>query len=193
GMEFYEVIKKRKSIKKFEQTAIDRDKLLKIIDMAMRAPSWKNKTPYKFIVVESDKLKLDIANAIENKTSAASEAVLNSPMTIVAVANPEESGDVSGKEIYLIDTAIAMEHIVLGATDEGYGTCWIAAFNENKIKEALKIPDNLRVVALTPLGVPKDSAEDEPHHPKKDMDEYLYIDKWGTSFMESNVKILEKN
>src|SRR3712207_7306164 len=69
-MEFYEVIKKRKSIKKFEQTAIDRDKLLKIIDMAMRAPSWKNKTPYKFIVVESDKLKLDIANAIENKTSA---------------------------------------------------------------------------------------------------------------------------
>lgn len=192
-MEFYDVIKKRKSIKKFKKETIERDKLLKIIDMAMRAPSWKNMCPYKFIIVESENIKQDVANAIENKTSAAAESIINSPMTIVAVANPEESGEVSGKEIYLIDTAIAMEHLVLGATDEGYGTCWIAAFDEKKIKEVLKIPEHLKVVALTPLGVPEESAEEQPHNPKKDINDYLYLDKWDRSYMDSNVKVLINN
>ncbi|KEI09207.1 nitroreductase family protein [Clostridium botulinum] len=189
-MEFYDVVKKRKSIKKFEQETIERDKLLKIIDMAMRAPSWKNMSPYKFIIVESENIKQDIANAIENRTSAAAESIINSPMTIVAVADPDVSGDVDGKEMYLIDTAIAMEHLVLGATDVGYGTCWIAAFDENKVKETLKIPENLRVVALTPLGIPTSSAEKESHNPKKDINDYLYLDRWDRHYMDSNVKVL---
>jgi len=50
--------------------------------------------------------------------------------------------------------SIALEHLVLAATDKGLGTCWIGGFNEKKVKEILEIPENIRVVALTPVGYP---------------------------------------
>jgi nitroreductase len=55
-------------------------------------------------------------------------------------------------EYYTVDVSIALEHLVLAATDVGLGTCWIGGFNEEKVKELLEIPKRIRVVALTPLG-----------------------------------------
>lgn len=189
-MQFYDVVKTRKSIKKFKNCELDREKLLRIIDAAMRSPSWKNSTPYKFIVVERDNLKQDIANAIMNKTVVASESILNSPATIVIVADPNASGSIEGKDLYLVDSAIAMEHLVLAATNEDYGTCWIASFDEKKIKHALKIPDNLKVVALTPIGESQEVEEEKPHQPKKDVKDYLYLNEWDKSYMDENVRVL---
>lgn len=189
-MEFYDVVKKRKSIKKFKTGELDRDKLLKIIDAAMRAPSWKNSTPYKFIIVDKDNLKDIIAGAIINKSYETAEAVSNAPAAIVIVADPNDSGFVEEKDLYLVDSAIAMEHLILAATEEGYGTCWIASFDEKKIKEALEIPDNYRVVALTPIGESAEEEEEKPHKPKKDVRDYFYANKWNESYMDQNVKVL---
>ena len=52
----------------------------------------------------------------------------------------------------MLDIGIAMEHLMLVATERGLGTCWIGWFNEDKIKKALGVPENIRVVASTPLG-----------------------------------------
>lgn len=189
-MEFYDVVKKRKSIKKFKSGELDREKLLKIIDAAMRAPSWKNSTPYKFILVDRDDLKQNIAGAILNKTTDTAEAVTNAPATIVVVADPNASGSMEEKDYYLVDSAIAMEHLILAATEEGYGTCWIGAFNEKKVKEILGIPDNYKVVALTPIGESAEGEAEEPHQPKKDVKDYFYVNKWNESYMDQNVKVL---
>lgn len=189
-MQFYDVVKKRKSIKKYKTNELDREKLLKVIDAAMMSPSWKNETPYKFILIDKDIIKQNIANTIINKSSAAAAAVLNAPMTAIIVAEPGASGNMEGKDYYLVDSAIAMEHFILAATEEGYGTCWIGSFDEKKIKELLAIPDNMRVVALTPIGEAQEEEEEKPHHAKKDVHDFVYINKWNESFMDQNVKVL---
>lgn len=189
-MQFYDVVKKRKSIKKYKANELDREKLLKIIDAAMMSPSWKNEAPYKFILIDKDIIKQNIANTIINKSSAAATAVLNAPMTAIIVAEPGASGNMEGKDYYLVDSAIAMEHFILAATEEGYATCWIGSFDEKKIKELLAIPDNMRVVALTPIGEAQEEEEERPHHTKKNVHDFVYINKWNESFMDQNVKVL---
>ncbi|MFO8077227.1 MAG: nitroreductase family protein, partial [Thermoplasmatota archaeon] len=57
---------------------------------------------------------------------------------------------------YTVDVAIAMEHIVLAATDKGLGTCWVGSFDEEKLKTILQIPPRIRIIAYTPLGYPKE-------------------------------------
>jgi nitroreductase len=59
----------------------------------------------------------------------------------------------------VVDVSIALEHIVLAATSEGLGTCWVGSFNEGEVKEMLKIPENYRVVALLALGYPLEKLD----------------------------------
>lgn len=186
-MQFYDVIENRKSIKKFKTDTLDKDKINRMLNAAMMSPSWKNQTSYRFILVDDDNIKQKISDAIINKTNEAAQSVMDAPMTAVVVAEPNASGDVEGKEYYLVDGAIAMEHFVLAATEEGYGTCWIASFNEKKIKEALSIPDNFRVVALTPIG---QIAAEKPHNPPKDSKDYVFLNRWDRAFSEMDTQIL---
>lgn len=55
----------------------------------------------------------------------------------------------------MVDVAIAMQNMVLAATAEGLGTCWVGSFDEEEVKEMLKIPGDYRVVALLALGYPR--------------------------------------
>ncbi|WMJ81197.1 nitroreductase family protein [Clostridium sp. MB40-C1] len=186
-MDFYDVIENRKSIRTFKTNGLDREKVNRMINAAMMSPSWKNATSYKFILVDDDNLKQRIADTIINKTNEAGEAVLNAPMTAVVVAEPDASGAIEGKEYYLVDAAIAMEHFVLAATDEGYGTCWIASFDERKVKEILGVPDSFRVVALTPVG---EVAAEKPHNPKKDVKDYVFLNKWDRAFSDMDTQLI---
>ncbi len=68
-----------------------------------------------------------------------------------------------------------MEHLVLAATDQDLGTCWIGWFDEEKAKKALGVPKDMRVVALTPLGYPDEKPEARP---RKSLGEIVYRDRW---------------
>ena len=57
-----------------------------------------------------------------------------------------------------VDVAIALDHLTLAAVAEGLGTCWIGAFDERAVKRLLEIPQEAKVVALTPLGFPESSS-----------------------------------
>jgi len=82
------------------------------------------------------------------------------PIIIVGCADPTKSGNKEGKKYYLLDMGISMEHLMLAATEQGLGTCWIGAgFDETVVKEALTIPEEIRVVAITPLGYPNEVTE----------------------------------
>ena len=82
----------------------------------------------------------------------------------------------SGQLAYPIDTAIAVDHMTLAAVEEGLGTCWIGAFDEIKVKEILNIPDDVRVVALIPLGYPSSIPRPTP---RKSLDEIVMREKWN--------------
>ena len=181
-MQFYDVVKNRKSIKKFKDTPINTEKLARIINAAMMSPSWKNKTSYKFILVDEKSELNEISKAIMNKDNTAAQSILDAPMTAIVVADPDDSGEIESREYYLVDSAIAMEHFVLSATNEGYGTCWIASINEDIIKKTLSIPQNYKVVAMTPLG---EIAESKEHNDKKDVSDFVFLNCWDNPYTES--------
>ena len=81
-----------------------------------------------------------------------------------------------GEEYWKVDAAIAMQSLVLVAHELELGTCWIGAFNEDKVKEALNIPDQVRVVAMTPLGYP--AEQKGPVKDRKPMDEIVHYEHW---------------
>jgi nitroreductase len=71
---------------------------------------------------------------------------------------------------------IAIEHMVLASTALGYGTCWIGAFNENDVKEIAKVPENMTVIALLPIGVPD---ENPPPKPRRAFKEVFFKESYG--------------
>ncbi len=86
--------------------------------------------------------------------------IAQAPIIIVGCADPTKSGDKEGKKYYLLDMGISIEHLMLAAAEQGLGTCWIGGgFDETIVKEALGIPQEIRVVALTPLGYPDEVTE----------------------------------
>jgi len=77
----------------------------------------------------------------------------------------------------LVDISIAFTHLIIAARAEGLGTCWIGAFDNEEIKELLDIPEGVNVVAVTPLGYPKDDGFAEPG-PRKSLNEIVSLDKF---------------
>jgi len=106
----------------------------------------------KFIVVTDPKVRQQLAEAGNAWTAQA-------PVIIAACADPTRPGTKHDQPYYLLDIGIAMEHLILAATERGLGTCWIGAFDEQKAREVLGVPANIRVVATTPLGFPAESPE----------------------------------
>ena len=110
-----------------------------------------NKQCWRFIVIRKKEVIQEIAHA-----SVINRWLKNAPVIIMACADPTESGTQRKKLYYMVDTSIAFDHLILAATDVGLGTCWVAEFNEEKVKQLLEIPRRIRIVALTPLGYPED-------------------------------------
>ncbi len=186
-MQFYDVIKSRNSIKSFTSTPIQEDKLSRIINAAMMSPSWKNNASFKFILVNDKREKEALGKAVMNDADNAATAIIQAPMVAVVVAQPSHSGMINDKEFYLVDGAIAMEHFVLAATNEGYGTCWIASLDEEQVRKTLFIPTEYRVVAMTPIG---ETNEQEDHHEKKDVREHVFLNRWNEGYTENHPNIL---
>ncbi len=172
-MEFLKAVESRRSIRKYKPEGIGKENLKKILDAARFAPSAKNIQPYRFILVDDRETLSRLAIACRNQTF-----IGEAPLVIVACANPSAAYNTlggSGNSAYL-DTAIAMEHLVLAAADLGLGTCWIGAFSEGDVKKVLGVPADWRVVALTPLGKP---AEKPAARPKKSVKELFFSNYWG--------------
>ena len=148
-MEFMDVVAARKSVRDYEDKPVEEEKIVKILEAARLAPSWANKQCCRYIVVK-DK------NKIQELASGLTGWLKKAPVIVVACADPKDSGDRNGMNYYLVDVGISMQQLVLAATAVELGTCWIGAFDEAKIKKSLGIPQNIKVVAMTPLGYPAD-------------------------------------
>lgn len=176
-MEVFEAIEKRRSVRAYETTPVPREKLEQFLEAVRLAPSWKDKQCWSVIVLSQ---REDIRALGELLRHNPGEAVFETaPYFIVFTADPAESGDRDGKPYYMTDIGIAMENAVLAATELGLGTCWVGAFSEGPIKEFLGVPDDIRIVAMTPLGVP---AEAPDPRPRKALADFVFDGKWGNPF-----------
>ncbi|MEO0136906.1 MAG: nitroreductase family protein [candidate division WOR-3 bacterium] len=156
-MEFYEVIKKRRSVRKYKSDPLPDEVLKRILEAGRIAPSAKNIQPWKFVVIKDSETKKRIAEACRGQHWMADADVIICGCALEKIAWGRMGGYMSS---FAVDLAIAMDHIILAATNEGLGTCWIGAFEEKKVKEILGIPDDVRVVALTPIGYPAEEPKD---------------------------------
>ncbi|MCJ7766876.1 nitroreductase family protein, partial [Candidatus Bathyarchaeota archaeon] len=151
-MDVFEVIRVRRSVRKYRPEPISDEKLEMILEAARVAPSAGNRQPWRFVLVQDADRKKTVAKAANNQTFLGDAAVV-----VVAMGDPEVS--VRG---YEKDTMIALEHMVLAAAALGYGTCWIGAFDEDAIKRLLRIPAKMKIVALLPIGVPDEKPAARP-------------------------------
>jgi nitroreductase len=152
-MEFENVIKTRTSVRDSSQKLVEEEKISYVFECARLAPSWANSQCWNFVVIKNKKTIERISRA-----SIINRWLKKVPVIIAACGDTRGSGSRNGINYFLVDVSIAMEHLVLAATDKGLGTCWIAGFDEKKVKEILEIPKHIRVVALTPLGYPADKS-----------------------------------
>jgi nitroreductase len=167
-MDLFETVEKRRSIRKFKPNPIpDRD-LKKILEAGRLAPSGGNRQPWSFIVVRKPETKKKLA-AVANLQRFIADA----DTVLIALGDPAVS-----KSLYKQDPMIAIEHMVLASTALGYGTCWIGAFNENDVKEIAKVPENMTVIALLPIGIPD---ENPPPKPRRAFKEVFFKESYGKS------------
>ena len=148
-MDFYDVIGKRRSVRAYSTDPVEDDKLERILNAARQAPTAANRQPLHFLVIRDAALREGLLEAYSQQWFA------QAPVIICACARPDSAWTrVDGKNYADVDTTIAMDHLILAATAEGLGTCWIGAFKPDRLREVLDLPADLEPLAMTPLGYP---------------------------------------
>lgn len=182
-----EIIQRRYSVRAYDGRPVAAGDLRAICEAARLAPSACNSQTWRFVVVQ-DRATLDRL-CDEGMMPVVRNAFLRQAPVIIAgcsqldiVANRIGSG-VTGIEYYQIDMGIAMEHMVLKATELGLGTCWIGWFREKKVKEILGIPRSVRVTALLSVGYARDPGEGSKRS-RKALGEIVFGDQWGKTMGE---------
>ena len=171
-MEFLYVIKNRRSIRKYKPDPVSDEDIEYVLNAARLAPSWKNQQCWRYVVVRNKETIKKIASARPKSKEWLEEA----PVMIVACADPDESGHREGKDYYLVDIGISFQNLLLAARDRGLGTCWIGGFDEKTVKDAVGLPENIRVVAYTPLGYPAEEKGEITD--RKSPEETIFYEKY---------------
>lgn len=172
-MEFDELVMNRRSIRSFKEKEVGEDEIIEILETAQMSPSAGNLQARDFIVVEKEENKRAIVEASNQ------EFIQKAPYVIIVCANKERSSKrygERGRSLYSIQDADAATMVILlKAHSMGLGTCWIGAFNEEKIRKEFEIPKEVRPVTIIPIGYPNR----EPDPPKrKNLKELIHRKNW---------------
>jgi len=159
-MEFSQVISARRAIRKYKRDQVPEEKLVKLYEALRTAPSGNNRQPYRFIFVEDEAIRRRIV-----QEACHQQFLLDAPVLMFAVCEKGRA----------FDTAIAVDHMILAATDEGLGTCWVGWFERDAVRKILNIPEELEIPILVPIGY----ADEKPEaRPRKSLDELISIDQY---------------
>jgi len=156
----------RRSIRRYQTKDIPQDILQQILEAGRQGPSAANRQPVRFVIVNDRNLLKVLCDTLFTRF------VKYAPLAIVGCADVKSF--LTGKWA-VVDTAIAMENMVIAAWTLGVGSCWIGACNEEKVKELLKIPDKWNVVALATFGYP---AEQPKPRKKKSFEEMFSFNRF---------------
>jgi nitroreductase len=161
-MDALEVIRKRRSIRRYKEDAIPKVDLETIVDAGRLAATGSNQQPWDFVIVT------DRAMIAQFKVSGA--WIASAAAVIVVVMDP-------GSRWWIEDGAAAIENMLLASTALGYGACWVegdALPREEQFKTLLGVPARKRVMALIPIGV----AAETPNPKKRRLEQVLHWEKY---------------
>ena len=178
------LIRKRRSIRRFQDKQIERDKMNKIIQSALLSPSSKNNNPWKFIIIDDKELLVKLADA----KMGGSQFLSKAPLAIMVLADPEQS------DVWIEDASIATTLVIMTAQDLGLGSCWIQIrerkhseriSSEEFIKTLLGIPVNLRVLCMVAIGYPNEEKSEKQVEERKLND--IYQNHFGNKMKITNI------
>ena len=177
---FFQLIKSRRSCRKFKAEKPDKSKIDNILQSALLSPSSKSRSPWHFILVNDKSILEKLAGC----KSHGSKLIAEAPVAIVILADPNIS------DVWIEDTSIASINLQMAAEDSGLGSCWVQIRNRNYdsntttetyIKNLLNIPENLKVESVIALGF-KDEVK-EPHDIQKIKKERISLNNFKIKYI----------
>ena len=155
--DFFEIIRKRRSIRKYLPKKVEEEKIKTILEHAILCQSAGNLQSYEIFVVKNTEMKKALAKAALHQMFIA-----QAPVVFVVCANQERAATYYGKrgyELYAInDASIVATYIELIACALGLASCWVGAFDEKKVREILDLPQGIKPIAIIPCGYPAEQA-----------------------------------
>ena len=182
-MELEQVIKTRRSVRKYQNKPVEREKINACLEAARLAPSACNSQPWEFIVIDDPQVKANFAKEAFSGVYKMSEWVASAPVIVAAVSDKGNfvsrmGGFLRRTEFYLIDHGIACEHFVLRAWDLGLGTCWIGWVNSDKAGKFFNLPASKKIEHLIALGYPAEDALQDKPRARKPFDEIVSYNEY---------------
>ncbi|HUU36603.1 MAG TPA: nitroreductase family protein [Candidatus Desulfaltia sp.] len=167
-MEFRELVQKRYSVRAYRSTPVEEEKLQKVLEAAILAPTAANRQPFRLIVIKTEGRQSELKRVYPR------DWFVQAPLVVCVCAVRDESWVRKDGKIYAeVDATIAFDHLILAAHDLGLGTCWIAAFDPAAARDVLKLPSELEPVAFTPLGYPADEWKPKKRRPASELVQYI--------------------
>jgi nitroreductase len=165
-MDVMKCIKERASVRGFRSDIIADVVLDDILEAAVAAPSAGNCQDWEFVVVKEKQNRQRLAEA-----SLGQDMIGEAPVVVVVCSNLKKISRYGsrGESLYSIqDAAAATQNLMLAAWSNGIGSCWVGAFDEGKVRQALVLPGHVRPLAIVPLGYPEGKPKKPERWPLKD-------------------------
>jgi nitroreductase len=171
-MEFLDVIAKRRSVRHFNtRIPVTDDDVRALLEAATTAPSAGNIQPWRFYVVRSEEARERLAQAMGQRWATAA------PVVIVVCVDPRPCGaryGQRGEQLYAVqDSAAAVHSILLAAVDRGLASCWIGAFDDEAVREAIGAPRPVTPIAVLPVGRSAEAAAKPSRRPLDEVTTWL--------------------
>lgn len=169
-MDVFAAINGRRSIRAYKDMEIEDEKLNRVLEAGRLSPSSSNRQEWKFLVVKDKEKRQRLVEAANGQ-----KFVGEAPVIIVMCATESERVMRCGQNAYTVDLSIATSYMMLEAWELGLGACWLGSFYEDKVKEILDIPENIRIVTMFPLGYPVEVPEAKP---RKNFDQVVCFESY---------------
>ena len=181
-MKLDEAIQNRRSIRKFNTKKPDLRDIIECIDVARYAPMAGNNYTLRFILIDDKEKIQKIAKAAQQ------DFVSQAKYVVVVCSNPSKTTNTYEKgEIFCRQqTGAAIQNFLLKIEEKGLATCWVGYFVERIVKEVLKIPDDINVEAIFPIGY--EFEKSMTRKAKIDLDTILYFNQYKNKKMKNPKK-----
>jgi nitroreductase len=166
-MDFLNLAQKRYSCRGYRPDTIDEAVFRRILEAMRLAPSACNRQPFRLIVLKTEQYREQLQAIYPQPW------FVEAPLVVAMVAQLDRAWcHRDGKNLGLVDAAIAFEHLQLAAAAEGLGTCWVAAFNRPRAVALLKLSETDDILAFSPIGIPTDSPTPKQRKPIEQLVEF---------------------
>jgi len=182
-MELSVAVRERRSVRKFKGDDVSQKDLDAIMEAIRWAPSWANTQCWDVIVVRKAEIKKRLSETLP-RSNPARGAMTQAPVILAVCARKGVSGFYKGEastdkgDWFMFDVGVAMENLCLAAHSLGLGTVMVGLFDARKVESLLAVPENVAVVAMTPLGYP-DHDVSAPR--RKELVELVHHETYGKS------------